>query len=403
MVKNSLCWLQRICWILLLGSFWACSTDEEQDPPVNPPEEEEPIFFVSATDSLWLDRSSWAERMDVDNQSPLLVLLPKREIRVDVIRYRTEAPGEEPVEATGIITYPADHQFKGVVVGLHYTIGAEKETPSARMALIESALALYGYVVISPDYLGFGPTADKPQSYLHAQTSGQNTADMVFAVREYMQQEGRPIDDRLSVVGYSQGGYSALAFMKMAEEQYADKIRLEKVFAGGGPYEPISMFDLFVEEDEMENPATILLTVLGLDYGDQLGLDYSKVFIEPVLSNYKEWCISKKYTLGQINRELGTNKLSEIFHPDAFTTKLNSEWEKIYGSLIANSLTNWIPETPLVLVHGTKDSTVPFINSQIAFDAFNVSGSPVELHTFPSDHTGTAISFYLIVLRYFMS
>lgn len=403
MVKDPIYWLQRFCLILLLGGLWACSTEDPLPPEPPIPPVEEPIYFLSATDSLRLNRSTWAERLDMDGQTALLALLPNREIRVDAIRYRTEAPNGEEVEATGIITYPTDHVFKGVVVGLHYSIGAEKETPSAQMAQIETALAMFGYVVVCPDYLGFGPTKDKPQTYIHAQTTGQNAVDMLLASREYMEQEGRPIDHTVSVVGYSQGGYSALAFTKMAEEQYTEEIKLKKVFAGGGPYEPVSMFDYLLEHDELENPSTILLTILGLDYGDQLGLDYSKVLIEPALSNYKEWCISKNYTLGQINRQLGTNKLTKILHPDAFTTTLNSEWKKIYASLTANSLTTgWTPKVPLLLVHGTKDSTVPFINSQTAYDQFKARGADVELRSYPSGHEDTAITFYIAVLQYFM-
>lgn len=388
--------------LLLLSGLLGCSKEEEPniiDPPVDPPEQVEP-YFMEVIGREELNRTAFAERLDLEASNPLILALPEKKIRVESIKYRTQDPAEETVAASGIIAYPADKVFKGVVVSEHYTIGSNAEAPSSVMASIESALALFGYLVITPDYLGFGTTRELPQPYLYAPTAGQTTVDMVFAVREYMDSIGLNINtEPLTVVGYSQGAHSALAFARMAEEDYADQLTVKQVFAGGGPYEPAAMFDFMLQQERLANPATILLTVIGLDYAEQLGLDYNTFFTEPIAAGCRPWCISKDYTLGQINRLMATDKLTDIIRLEILSSSSNNDMRKIMNALERNALTDWAPKAPLLLVHGTKDRTVPFLNAELASQAFKAAGSTVDLITFDADHSETAPYFYLLVLQ----
>ncbi len=375
--------------ILLLSILYSCST-EDNSPTPEPPSS----YFVEVTNAIELNRVTLIQRLLGIGDNPIFDL-PEENISVKAIRYHTVSPSGEPIEASGIITYPISGSFKGVVIGQHYSIGADREAPSSTMAIMESILALYGYVVISPDYLGFGSTVHLPQNYLHAESVGQITVDMVFAAREYMEKENMPIEKEMYIAGYSQGAFSSMAFAKMAQEKYPNEMPIRKVFAGGGPYDPVSMFDLFITSDELANPATVLLTIIGLDYSDQLNLNYSSVFIEPTLSNYEEWCVSKKYTLGDINRKLGSNKMEAFIHPDIYLPERNNEFNKLYNSLKNNRLTEWLPEFPVLLVHGKKDKTVPYTNSENAFAAFKEAGVDVQLIPTDLDHNESAILFYL--------
>lgn len=399
-------YLHYIICFLLLSGFWACSTEEDHIvPPVTPPETpEEPQekpkpYFLSVTESLTLDRTSYGERMGASADDAYLLLLPEGEVSVDVIRYRSEDPMGNPLEASGIVTYPKSGAFKGVVVGAHYSIGANREAPSSTKATIEAALALFGYIVVSPDYLGFGITADLPQPYLHARSSGQNAMDMLLAAYEYMDSLHRTMDKEPYLIGYSQGAYTALALQKMIEEEYAGDISVRKVFAGGGPYDPLTIYDTLVEIDNTENAPTIPLTIVGIDYAEQLNLDYMNVFKEPLLSHYTDWFLSKEYSLGQLRGLLGNNHLTGFMHPDMFTETTNADFQKIRAALKRNSLIEWTPQAPILLVHGIDDEVVPFINGQQAYEAFNARGCPVEFHAIQGDHKETAIPFYWMVMQ----
>jgi len=398
--------LYCILYILLLSGLFACSTEENPIvPPVTPPEipeepQEEPKpYLIAIIDSLTLDRTSYGERMGASADDTYLLLLPEGEIRVDVIHYRSVDPAGNPVEASGIITYPKSGSIKGIVVGEHYSIGADRESPSATQVTFESALALFGYLVINPDYLGFGSTVDLPQPYLHAESSGRNSMDMLLTAYEYMDSLKKTVEENLYIVGYSQGAYTALALQKMIEEEYADQMSIRKVFAGGGPYDPITMFDVFAEINETENPPTIPLTIVGIDYAEQLNLNYANVFKEPLLSNYKEWLISKEYSLGQLRSLLGSKKLTDFMHPDMFTEEKNDDFKKVREALKKNSLIEWTPKAPIVIVHGINDTAVPFVSGQQAYEAFKSRNCPVEFIEIKGDHKETAVPFYLIVLQ----
>ncbi|MDH6534836.1 alpha/beta fold hydrolase [Parabacteroides sp. 52] len=382
-------------FFLLLNGFFACSHGDEKEIP----DPTDANYFIAVTESVSLDRTSLLKRLSSDVPDFIALLLPDTKIQTDAIRYKSKDPKGNPVEASGIISYPTKGPIKGVVVGEHYSIGANREAPSSTMAIIESALALFGYVVIAPDYLGFGSTVDLPQTYLHAESAGRVSVDIFFAAREYMEKRNTPIGKEIDIIGYSQGGYSALAFAQMAEEHYAEEISIRRVFAGGGPYVPASMFDLFIESNTLDNPPTVLLATIGLDYGDQLNLNYANVFQEPLLSNYTDWCISKKYSLAEIEKKLGSKKLSDFMHPDLFQPNKNADLNKLYTSLHRNNVIGWTPQAFLLLVHGKKDQTVPHINAEKAYESFQNKGCQVELKSFETDHSDTAIPFFLEVLN----
>ncbi|MDL2264922.1 lipase family protein [Parabacteroides sp. OttesenSCG-928-G07] len=383
-----------ILFFLLLCGIFSCTTE---DSPIFVPEKPTD-YLVEIQQSITLDNKSLAERLGADAQNPLIALLPNNHIKIESILYKTKAPDGTPVQASGIIAYPESEVIRGVVVAEHFTITDNAEAPSSVLATFESALALYGYLVISPDYLGFGSTVHLPHPYIHAESSAQVSVDLIFATREYMEIKEIALDKKCYAVGYSQGGYAALAFAKMAEEKYPNDFTIQAIYAGGGPYEPQQMFDLLLEKDYTEYPASIPLTILGLDYADNLQLDLSGIFLEPLLSNYKTW-YDKTKTVGQINRLLGSNTISNFLHPSVFSPEPSADVQKLYRSLEENRLTQWTPKAPITLIHGTEDAVVPFINAQMAYASFAARGCQVDSVFVKSGHQETAINFYMTLLN----
>lgn len=383
-----------ILFFLLLCGIFSCTTE---DSPIFVPEKPTE-YLVEVQQSITLDKTSFAERLGAEGQNPLIAFLPNNTIKIETILYKTKAPDGTSVEASGIIAYPESEVIRGVVVAEHFTIADNAEAPSSQLATFESALALYGYLVISPDYLGFGSTVNLPHPYIHAASSAQTSIDLAFATREYMGIKEIALDNKCYAVGYSQGGHAALAFAKMAEEKYPNDFTIQAISAGGGPYEPQQMFDLLLKNDYTGYPASIPMTVLGLDYADNLQLDLSNIFLEPLLSNYKAW-YNKTKTIGEINRLLGSNKISNFMHPSVFSTEPSADVQKLYISLEKNRLTQWTPKAPITLIHGTEDAVVPFINAQMAYDSFTERGCQVDLISVKSGHQETAVNFYMLLLE----
>lgn len=315
-------------------------------------------------------------------------------VQIDAIHYRTKDPGGKPITASGIISFPRSGNFKGVILAEHYTITDEKEAPSEVMYSLESIYSFMDYVVITPDYIGLGETKNLPHPYLHTESAGQVSIDMLFAAREYMESMQKPIPKEIYIVGYSEGGASALACQKITEQRYASEIPIKHVMAGGGPYDLVASCDHFIKQNESAYPCSIPLLVIGLNYGDNLQLDFTRIFHGKLLEDYPEWFGSKKYSSFKINKFMNTQTISEFMHHDMFLPEMNPDFRKLYASFKKNSLVNWKPKNPLLLVHGKTDTYVPFLNAQTAYDSFKAKGCPVELCTTEHGHLATVPYFY---------
>jgi fermentation-respiration switch protein FrsA (DUF1100 family) len=388
--------LGKTGFVLLLGWLTACSGNDNFPPE---PVEAAPVYFESVTDSVQYTVKEFVTDILKLSYSDLFAAYDV-DIRIDAIRYFTTDPKGNKILASGIVAYPAFEPIRSVVMAEHYTIAANHEAPSETMFVTESALAFFRYAVISPDFLGFGASKDVPHPYLHVETTAGASLDMLFAVREYMERKSRPLADDVYIIGYSQGGAAALAVQKVAEEKYADAVHINKVLAGGGPYDPVAIFDELKEKGEASYACAVPLTIIGLNYGDNLNLDFTQLFTGPLLQNYDEWINSKNYTTGEINKMIGTGEISQFIHPDFFTYEANSESAKLYASLARNSLIDWTPRAPLLLFHGTKDTTVPYSCAQHAYDSFKSKGCDVTLTPINSDHKGSALEFTLYVLAH---
>ncbi|HNW72036.1 MAG: hypothetical protein PHP04_07260 [Bacteroidales bacterium] len=363
------------------------------------------IFLVKVEKTETLDKYTLAGRLKQNPNSTLYKALPNKKIKAVSIVYNTLDPKGNPILASGAIFYPVadiSHERLGTILGVHYTLGANYEVPSQKMAVTEGLFSLFGYVVVAPDYIGYGASKDQVHPYYDVITTGQASADMLLAAKEYFASISRRMSHNVTVMGYSQGGQASLSFLKFAETNplYQDAFVIDQVFAGGGAYDLIKSYDTFVAKDYSSQPVTIPLLVLGLNYGDSLNLDLTQMFAEPLLSNYDEWIISKKYTTDEVTAKMNETKLTKIMAPQAFDTT-NPNTKKFREALRNNSLIvygkikNWVPRAKITLLHATKDTIVPYENTESAYQAFLAAGCNVKKHDIPDkDHKEAGQDFY---------
>jgi len=371
------------------------------------------LFLESVEKSEVIDKYTLATRLKQDPGSTLYKALPNKKIKIVTIVYRTTDPRGEPILASGAIFYPSastDYERLGTILGLHYTYGANYEVPSEKMAVTEGLFSLFGYVVVAPDYIGYGASRDKVHPYYDVETTGQAAADMLLAAKEYFASISRRMSHKVTVMGYSQGGQASLSFLRIVETTplYQDAFVIDQVFAGGGAYDLIRSYDTFVTKDYSSQPVTIPLLILGLNYGENLDLDLKQMFAEPLYSNYVEWIISKKYTTDEVSAKMGETRLTKIMAPEAFDT-LNPNTIKFRQALRNNSLivygkvTNWIPKARITLLHATDDTIVPYENTDSAFKAFSAAGCNVTKHDIPGkDHKEAGQDFYTYCMTHLL-
>lgn len=340
------------------------------------------------------------KRLDI-NSDALKMITPRKTIKIVSIKYNTFNEEDERSIASGIIAYSTTlsaEKQQGAILGLHFTIGSNTEAPSVRMAVHEALFAAFDYVVVAPDYIGYGATADIVHPYHHASLTGLTSEHMCLAAKEYFATKAKRFPRSITVIGYSEGGYASLAALKMSQESSLGGILdtgIKEVFAGAGAYDLTTSYNDFIAKDYSSESGTVPMLILGLDYGDKLGLDLTKMFGPKLLANYEEWILSKKYTNEEIHKLIGSTKLSDFLAPEIFIQD-DPNTLKFRESLEKNSLTKWKPRVPVMLFHSKDDKIVPYVNTENAYNSFKSMGTDVSLVTIEGkDHKEAGDDFYL--------
>ena len=172
------------------------------------------------------------------------------------VSYPSRNPQGEPSLLTGLVAMPdvasmsvsaGSFERKDRVVILHHATGS---TPSSFGStgsgqLLAILIASRGYLVIAPDNWGRGGSAgdaasgtDYPETYLMANRVANNTLDMMAAVissDDYRMFLDPTQDVDVSIVGYSQGGHSAVGVW-LANQAGGTGLRVRELYSGGAPH-----------------------------------------------------------------------------------------------------------------------------------------------------------------------
>ena len=297
--------------------------------------------------------------------------LGTRDVHHILYEYPSRDPQGNAVTISGIIQIPKNiydgtDPCDGVLLYNHNTLGTRKETPSVvgetgANALLASPLKP-NYILVMSDCVGFGSSADRPQAYLCGDVNARNSLDGLVAARQLMSDQGIPQGKYLFNLGYSQGGTDAMFVSKLCDTEYKQKgITFNKTFVGSAPLDLEKMYSELIRIQQTDYPAGIAMAIVALNENYQLGLDYQKVFHEPLASNVKEWILDKKYTTAEINELIATNEMEDILQPDYLDLE-NEGTQVITRKMKELSLMDgWEPDTQnnYFLMHGRHDNVVP--------------------------------------------
>ncbi len=163
------------------------------------------------------------------------------------IVYNTIDTDGNPTPASGMMIVPADLISAPVLVLNHGTV--TKRTDVASEKLIESfegvmgiLTAATGYIVILPDYLGFGES-ELNHPYIHAKSLATAIVDCMRGAGRLSADISIDWNGKLFLAGYSEGGYATLAAHREIEEFHSDEFNLTAVVPMAGPYDLRGMVD----------------------------------------------------------------------------------------------------------------------------------------------------------------
>ena len=276
------------------------------------------------------------------------------------VAYWSTDPQGDSLLVSGRVYLPKQRHLNGIMIACHYTITSNMEAPS-NMLSMESIFAMKGYAVIMPDYVGYGLSRDKLHPYLHWRSAAQTAVDLLNCMPELLEYYGYSYPIDVVVTGYSQGGAVALGVTRMLEELDSMWI-VRKLYAGAGPYDPAGTYLYSMERNEMGIPAAIPLIVMGLSDAYELEFELEDFFLDPLLSNYEEWVLSKEYTVSDINYLMGSTVMTELMTEEALDMD-SPLADMLYEVLLWNSNVGYDLRSPAYFLHSIDDEVVPILNT----------------------------------------
>ena len=296
------------------------------------------------------------------------------------ITYTTLDPYKsgEIIQASGLLLIPSLSHPLPLLLYHRGTLANKNQAPSLiphsfsqidslrDWRLITVLLAMQGYIVFVPDYLGYGSSKHIPHPYLYKKSVTRTTTDMLYAVTKKLKEDQIPFERHLFVMGYSQGGHGALAFAQNFQNESLD-LDIVAVAAGGGPYDlPTTVIEL-LEQDSIEPiPMTLFLQAYSYIYGWDLDIMMKKRdYINIIFSAFKYDNIRKAI------KELPT-KVQSLFYSEFIeeVQERRNPFPNFQDILESNSVYNWIPTFPVFLFHAPLDHIVPYSNTDIAYNFF---------------------------------
>jgi hypothetical protein len=347
--------------------------------------------FRSATPLATLSLASLtAAANDFNNR--VAGITPRYAVSTWRVEYLTLDGFGRLVLASGLVAVPQKPagSLSPVLSYQHGTIFKNAEAPSVAIAANEPpiAIASLGYIVLAPDYVGFGSSYNVVQHpYLLSEPAAATVVDFLTATRIWRQAVGLRGNGQLFMVGYSQGGHVTMAAHRAMQATGNPHIaQLVASVGGSGPY------DVGMTLDKLQTKVREDNALLG-------------ALIKPGFLG----------SLGSAIRNEVRRAIMRIIVPDdadvSFqTTFLDNFLADDVGAIVRMSnVHEWRPERPFRLFHGREDIIVSYDTSLSALSAMRARGAPpseVSLHdctTTPPDHLKCVPEFFRRAADYFGS
>lgn len=311
----------------------------------------------------------------VQKQTDAQVWLPfiQHDITSHRISYKTKFQGK-PITVSGAITLPRDSaKPRPILVYCHGTTFDEKNIPSRWDSFMGEALpALNGFITLMPDYIGYGESEDEVHPYMIQEPTVTTIIDLVQSGKKILDRYQIKYDSRIFLWGFSQGGHATLSVLKEIEEQDKPGIKITAAASVGGPYKLKENIDFILKHDNFEH-----IGYIGFIFASYNQIywkrPYTDFFQEPYARLVEQYT-NKKISLREMREGL-TPQVKNLMNPEFLENYLGNGEKKIKAAFQANSDFNWIPKTPTVIYHGSKDQDVPFELAKSTYERFIKAGA----------------------------
>ena len=302
------------------------------------------------------------------------------DIDVYKLTYKTSFNNQN-IQASGLVCFPktaGDYPILCFQNGTNtmHSLAPTENAKDDTFSIMEG-LASMGFIVVIPDYIGFGASSKNVHPYLIAKSTTQSILDLLRAVKEFGTEDkivAKPTDD-LFIFGYSQGAWATMQLQKAIETNYASEFNLVASSCGAGPYSLSYINEYITAQADYPMPYFLAYLLNSYVATGEITNPISDFVQEPYASKIPG-LFDGLHTGGTINSELTTN-MTKLLTPEYRTEfATNAKFTGMRTALLANSIVAWNVATPTRLYHGADDDYIPLGMSQKMYADFRTAGVP---------------------------
>jgi pimeloyl-ACP methyl ester carboxylesterase len=288
--------------------------------------------------------------------SAFLNRLANGDVKVYKLEYWTRDVYDAPIVASGVALVPVKRLDSPVALYMHGTVTAStlSDVPSVGTSgeiKAMAAIAAQGYIVLAPDYIGYGSSRASEHPYLHVNSMVKSTNDFVLAAETQLAQIGSSPrwSAGLYIAGYSQGAHAGMALHRAFEQSGRYKVAVSVL--GAGPYDPLQTV-----REAMKKTSTPFSEVYVWGLASLLRSIQRADLLPLLFAPAHAQLNPADFLLGATS---APRDFRSLFSQDVVASIL-SDGSSIYRNLLQaqHSYEDWTPQAPLRLFHGRNDDLV---------------------------------------------
>ena len=345
--------------LLLAAALVACGGgDDDPATPEQPPENSAPGALLSGSMVNTITPAQITQAFKDPESYIQGGIVPRYSVSSYRLNYVTTDKNGAKVTASGLVSVPvkAAGARSPVLSYQHASTFRNNQAPSIKVEAVEPPLVLasLGYIVVAPDYVGFGASYGVEHPYLTSSPSSRAVIDMLSAAQTWRRQAGVADNGQLFLAGYSEGGYATMAAHRAIHQQGGElKTQLQAAVPGAGPYDVQETLDEQLDRVRKLFPPLALL----------IDPDHLSDASESVRNEVR------RLLLRQMVPEDGDVRYQTLFM-DRFLADDKA------GIAAEHSVhLGWAPSVPVYLFHGRGDLTVPYSAAESARDTLRAAGA----------------------------
>lgn len=172
---------------------------------------------------------------------PLETLTAKYNLNLYKIHYKTPAPDGTTTIGSGLVVMPQNPGKPVSIVSYHHgTRVTRNDVPSnisEKYYIYPAVFSSYaGFMMSMPDYLGLGDSTLALHPYVQADSLSSSSINMLIAAKELASTLNYPVNDKLYLAGYSEGGFTTTVTYEALLNNYKH-IKVTAAAPGSAPYD----------------------------------------------------------------------------------------------------------------------------------------------------------------------